>query len=154
MGQWEVQTSQRRYQVLRNEEGFSRQIGQVEGILSRSNNWFEGMQICKSGKWNWFLHLEMENIFIILIIILKCIILPSKLFINFHTEWPCGFDPVLQRISAQGSVGSRLHTDQESCPIECSIISLLCNMGQVTCTQERTHIYPFWLEELLCKSGK
>lgn len=53
--------------------------------------------------------------------------------------WSCPPDQrttkvVLQRISAQGRVGSRLHTDQKSCPIECSIISLLCNMGQVHLT--------------------
>lgn len=33
------------YQVLKDEEGFFRKIGQVEGILSRGNNLCEGMQI-------------------------------------------------------------------------------------------------------------
>lgn len=40
-GQWEVQTAQRRvpmYQVLKDEAGLSRQIGQEQGILSRGNN--------------------------------------------------------------------------------------------------------------------
>ena len=49
VGQCEVQTSQKlhTYQILRDGEGFSRQIGQVEGILSRSNYWCEGLQMCK-----------------------------------------------------------------------------------------------------------